>query len=79
MGCREAALQKRAEDAEVALKPVAEELTGLKRQINAMTAVVFGKYPHLKFSTCIISSATGLLMLAMIHELALPIWALTCG
>ena len=37
-------LQKRAEDAEAALKPVAEELTGLKRQINAMTSAVFGKY-----------------------------------
>ena len=39
-----AALLKRAEDAETALKPVAEELTGLKWQINAMTTVVFGKY-----------------------------------
>ena len=40
-----ATLLKRAEDAEAALKPVAEELTGLKRQINAMTAAIFGKYP----------------------------------
>ena len=39
-----AALLKRAEDAESALKPVAEELTGLKRQVNAMTSAVFGKY-----------------------------------
>ena len=38
------ALLKRAEDAESALKPVAEELTGLKRQVNAMTSVIFGKY-----------------------------------
>ena len=38
------ALLKRAEDAEAALKPVAEELTGLKRQINAMTSAIFGKY-----------------------------------
>ena len=45
------ALQKRAEDAEAALKPVAEELTGLKRQINAMTTAVFGKSPCFKFST----------------------------
>ena len=44
-------LQKRAEDAEAALKPVAEEMTGLKRQINAMTTAVFGKSPHFKFST----------------------------
>ena len=39
-----AALLKQAEDAEVALKPVEEELTGLKHQVNAMTAAVFGKY-----------------------------------
>ena len=38
-------LTKKAEDAEAALKPVVEELAGLKRQINAMTSVVFGKYP----------------------------------
>ncbi|KAM3390089.1 hypothetical protein ACQJBY_011951 [Aegilops geniculata] len=37
-----ATLLKRAEDAEATLKPVAEELTGLKRQINAMTTAVFG-------------------------------------
>ena len=41
-----ATLLKLAEDAETALKPVAEELTGLKRQINAMTTAVFGKYPY---------------------------------
>ena len=29
---------------EEALKPVAEELAGLKRQINAMTYAIFGKY-----------------------------------
>ncbi len=37
-------LTKRAEDAEAALKPVVDELTGLRRQINAMTSAVFGKY-----------------------------------
>ena len=37
-------LTKRAEDAKAALKPVVDELTGLKRQINAMTSTVFGKY-----------------------------------
>ena len=37
-------LLKRAEDAESALKPVAEELIGLKRQVNAMTSAIFGKY-----------------------------------
>ena len=36
---------KRAEDAEAALNPVVEELTGLKQQVNAMTTAVFGKYP----------------------------------
>ena len=44
-----AGLKKKAEDAEAALKPVVEELTGLKRQINAITSVVFGEYPLMKF------------------------------
>ena len=39
-----AALLKRAEDEEAALKPVAEELTGLKHQVDVMTSAVFGKY-----------------------------------
>ena len=39
-----AGLLKRAENAESALKPVTEELTGLKRQVNAMTSAIFGKY-----------------------------------
>ena len=43
-----ATLLKRAGDAETALKPVAEELSGLKRKINAMTTSVFGKYPYNK-------------------------------
>ena len=43
------ALQKRAEDAEAVLKPVVDELTGVKRQIHAMTAAVFGKYAGFKF------------------------------
>ena len=38
------ALLKRAEDAESALKPVAEELSGLKRQVKAITSAVFGKW-----------------------------------
>ena len=43
-----AALLKRSEEAETALKPVAEELSGLKHQINTMTDVVFGsKIAHL--------------------------------
>ena len=37
------ALLKRAKDAEAALKSVAEELTGLKHQVNAMTSAIFGK------------------------------------
>ena len=40
-----ATLLKRAEDTEAALKPIAEELIGVKCQINAMTTSVFGKYP----------------------------------
>ena len=40
-----ATLLKRAEDAEAALNPVVEQLTGLKWQINAMTTAVFDKYP----------------------------------
>ena len=36
------ALRKRAEDAEAALKPVVDELTGVKWQVHAMTAAVFG-------------------------------------
>ena len=38
------ALLKRVGDAESALKPVAEELSGLKHQVNAMTSAIFGKY-----------------------------------
>ena len=38
-----AALLKRAEDLEAALKPVTEELSGLKRHVNQMTAAIFGK------------------------------------
>ena len=48
------ALRKRVEDAEAALKPVVDELTGVKRQIHAMTAAVFGK--HLFLILSIISS-----------------------
>ena len=39
-----AGLTKKAEDAEAALKPVVDELACLKREINAMTSAVFGKY-----------------------------------
>ena len=38
-----ATLLKRAEDAEAALKSVAEELAGLKHQVNAMISAIFGK------------------------------------
>ena len=37
------ALTKRAEDAEAALKLVADELTSIKRHVHAMTAAIFGK------------------------------------
>ena len=49
-----AALIKRAENAEAALKPVVDELTGVKRQVHAMTAAVFGK--HLVINIVNISS-----------------------
>ena len=39
-----AGLLKRAEDAESALKPVTEELTGLKHQVTAMNSTIFGKH-----------------------------------
>ena len=40
---KKSGLTKRAIDAEAALKPVVEELAGLKRQINPMTSAIFGK------------------------------------
>ena len=42
---KKAALMQRAEKAEAALKPVVDELTSVKRQVHAMTAAIFGKYP----------------------------------
>ena len=45
------ALRKSAEDAEAALKPVVDELTGVKRQVHAMTSAVFGKHPCFILST----------------------------
>ena len=71
------ALIKRAEKAEAALKPVVDELTGVKRQIHAMTDAVFSK--HLFRNTFNISfpCVVGLLMCTMVQELALAIWALT--
>jgi hypothetical protein len=44
-------LIKRAEDAEAQLKPVAEELAGLKGHITHMTAAIFGKI-HIQFKLC---------------------------
>ena len=38
-----ATLLKRAEDAKDVLKSVTDELSGLKHQINSMTAAIFGK------------------------------------
>src|SRR3954466_12871766 len=40
-----AALAKKIENAEAALKPVMDELTSVKRQVHAMTAAIFGKPP----------------------------------
>ena len=62
-----AGLLKHAEDTESALKPVTEELTGLKRQVNAMTSAIFGKhclprlyeYSALKFCRFNVKSLNG--------------------
>ena len=37
------ALTKRAQDAEAALKPVADKLASIKRHVHAMTSAIFGK------------------------------------
>ena len=42
-------LIKRAENTEAALKPVVDELTGVKRQIDAITFAVFGKCSLVQF------------------------------
>ena len=72
-----AALIKRAENTEAALKPVVDELTGVKRQVHAMTAAVFGKHPSFMLSTYP-PMRCRLLMFIMIQELALAIWSLMC-
>ena len=57
-------LIKSAEDAKAALKPVVEELAGLKRQINAMTSAIFGKCALYVFGiTCGTLSLIRMLML----------------
>ena len=71
------ALIKRAENAEAALKPVVDELTGVKRHIHAMTAAVFGKHIFRKTFNISFPCVVGLLMCTMVQELALAIWALT--
>jgi hypothetical protein len=43
----QAALTKRADDAEGQLKLVSEELQTLKRHISRMTSAIFGKYQRL--------------------------------
>ena len=40
---KKANLLKRTEDAEAQLKPVTEELSGLKQHISQMIAAIFGK------------------------------------
>ena len=41
---QKAALEKRAKDAEAALNPVTEELSGLRQHIDDMTSAIFGKH-----------------------------------
>ena len=68
----------RAENAEAALNPVVDELTGVKRQIHAMTAAVFSKHLFLNTFNISFSCVVGLLMCTMVQELALAIRALMC-
>ena len=70
------ALIKRAENAEATLKPVVDELTGVKRQIHASTATLFGKLLFLNTFNISLPCVVGLLMCTMVQELALAIWAL---
>ena len=70
------ALRKRAEDTEAALKPVVDELTGVKRHIHAMIAAVFGKHLFLNTFNISFPCVVSLLMCTMVQELALAIWAL---
>ena len=56
-----------------------EELTGLKRQINAMTSAVFGKNPLPELKTCNIHETAGLPTFVTMQDLALPILARICG
>ena len=51
------ALIKRAEDAEAALKPVADELTSIKRHVHAMTAAIFGKPVFLLNWLCLLTES----------------------
>ena len=52
------ALEKRAKDAEEALNPVTQELTGLRQQIELMTSAIFGKYLiYICFHLCNLYSA----------------------
>ena len=46
-----AALIKRAENAEAALKPVVDELTVVKRQVHSMTVAIFGKLLLVSWTT----------------------------
>ena len=74
-----ATLLKRAEDAEAALKPVTEELTGLKRQINAMTSAIFGKYPIDELFLNILETAGLIKILQSLQVAALLILAQICA
>ena len=58
-----ATLVKWTEYAETTLKPVTEELTGLKWQIGAMTSTVFGKYPLYKLYLNILETVGLIIML----------------
>ena len=68
-------LEKRVQDAEGALNPVTEELTGLKCQIDLMTSAIFGKH---NLNSCLLSlqpvTCTGLTFIVVCRTPCLPSW-----
>ena len=62
-------LVKRAEDAEAALKPVPEELVGLKKHITQMTAAILGK-AHMHFILILLLSRLATLNFYCLTRLA---------
>ena len=70
-----AAMLKRAEEAEAALKSLPEELSSLKHQINTMTVAVFGKLHYSNFlpNMQLNNHSLGLLICLVMQALEWPI------